>query len=716
LMKNKVNRRIVKKNPSRADLRGRIPILLPFAYLLLLLALMLSGVFSDPWKNLSSGVVFAVTALLSGLRLAYLTNRFARRKPEEKLSIPALEFGLLSISTMYMFIYAGHGIESSLYPVLYLLMALLAAFNSPPMLAALLLYAFALEFSLPYFYGVVVDDYGPLFIHSGMLLLFSAVHNLLLRAYLQVQRSHTRVELVRTLDKIEQEARSFRLFKRGKPVTVEEHRRTQDVATYFELHSLLQDQLKVMWATMHANTCAVFWYDEENNILSLTEAYPADRRLREGDLLAGNSVFQGVMKQKVPVRVLCDDPKKNNTNYYRAPERMYTLCVVPILDGEKVRGLLCADRREELEFSDAELKVMEVTAGIIHKTMVNESLLRDLDQSQNEYLHLAESSKAIAKTLDRDEILRVSLTTTQKIAAYDFGAIVMSHPAAGEFEVVASWPKEMGLNGGCFAMGNSLVDWVVRKNKLLVNHDFDRLPKRPIIFTPGEKLRDVGSLLILPLNSSGQTIGAFVIISQKSRFFDEELQRIFQILANQIAVSLENAEIYKQKEQMAITDSLTGLYNRRFFKERMEEMVSRSGRYQKQLAVMMFDIDHFKNINDTYGHPVGDVVLKRVAQILQDSMRKIDLVARYGGEEFVLILDSVDEAASVRKAEEVRELIAGVNMESTLGNFKITASVGISMYPSDASTDSELIEKADEALYASKRNGRDRVTVYREIK
>jgi len=715
-MKNKVNRRVVKKNPVKVDLRGGVRRFLPFIYWLLILVLMLYGMFADPWKSIPSGAMFSVIILLSGFRLAYLANKIARRKGEEKMFVEALEFGLLSISVMYMLIYAGHGIESPLYPILYLLMALLAAFNAPIMLAILLVYAFALEFSMPYFNGQAVTDYKPLFIHSGMLLLFAAIHNLLLRAYLQVQRSHTRVELVRTLDKIEQEARNFRLFKGNKPVTVEEHRRTQDVATYFEMHGLLQDQLKVLWATMHANTCAVFWYDEESNVLSLTEAYPADRHLREGDLLEGNSVFQGVMKQKVPVRVLCDDPKKNITNYYRAPERMYTMCVVPVLDGEKVRGLLCADRRQELEFSDAELKVMEVTADIIHKTMVNESLLRDLDQSQNEYLNLAESSKAIAKTLDRDEILKVSLTTTQKIAAYDFGAIVLAHAAEGEFEVMASWPKEMGLNGGRFLMGNSLVDWVVRKNQLLVNHDFDRLPKRPIIFTSGEKLRDVGSLLILPLNSSGQTIGAFVLISQKSRFFDDELQRIFQILANQIAVSLENAEIYKQKEQMAITDSLTGLYNRRFFKERMEEMVSRSGRYQKQLAVMMFDIDHFKNINDTYGHPVGDVVLKKVAQILQDSMRKIDLVARYGGEEFVLILDSVDEESSKRKSEEIRELIAGVNMESALGNFKITASVGISMYPGDASTDVELIEKADEALYASKRNGRDRSTVYSEIK
>ena len=118
MMKNKVNRRIVKKNPVKSDLRGGILKFLPFAYWLLVLTLMLCGVFSEPWKDMAVGAFFVATILVSGFRLAYLANKFARRKGEYRFFGEALEFGLLSLSIMYILIYASGGIESPIYPLL----------------------------------------------------------------------------------------------------------------------------------------------------------------------------------------------------------------------------------------------------------------------------------------------------------------------------------------------------------------------------------------------------------------------------------------------------------------------------------------------------------------------------------------------------------------------------------------------------------------------
>ncbi len=689
--------------------------ILPFAMCLLVSVLLMAGVLVDPWRDVFVSALFVGIVIFSALRVAYLGNRFARREDTDSPFLDALEVGFWAISIAYLLIYASQGLASPLYPILYLLIALLAALNAPAVMGLVLLYALLLEFAIPFFNNILQGSYKSAMTHAGLMILFAAVNNLLLRVYLQVQRSHTRVELVKTLDRIEEEARNFRFFKNSDS-PMEEHRRQQDVATFFEIHSILQDQLKLLWATMHAYTCSVLWINEDRESLKVTAVYPPNRSVVDSNIDAAGTIFQGVLKQGVPLRVLVSESKKNYPAYYRLKEDIYTMCVVPIKDGEKIRGLLIADRKQQLEFSEAELKVMEITAGVILKSMVNENLLRDLDSSQHEYMHLAEASKEIARTLEIDEVLRVSLEATHKIANFDLGAIVMQKPDNGEYEVVASVPEELGLTGTGFQMGGTLVDWVVRKNQLLVNQDFDRLPKRPIIFTPGEKLRDVGSLLILPLNAKGNTRGAFVLISGQQRFFSEELQRIFQIITNQIAVSMENAEIYKEKEQMAITDSLTGLYNRRFFKERMEEMVSRAGRYQKKLGVMMFDIDHFKNINDTYGHPVGDIVLKKVAKILIESMRKTDLVARYGGEEFIVVLDDADPAFAKHKCEEIREEMSALSIETNIGSFSLTASAGISIFPDDGNQDIELVEKADEALYHSKRNGRNQSTLHYELK
>jgi diguanylate cyclase (GGDEF)-like protein len=167
-------------------------------------------------------------------------------------------------------------------------------------------------------------------------------------------------------------------------------------------------------------------------------------------------------------------------------------------------------------------------------------------------------------------------------------------------------------------------------------------------------------------------------------------------------------------EEQATTDGLTGLVNHRTFQERFSSMLGRADRHKFRVAMLLTDIDHFKKVNDTYGHPTGDAVLKRVASILKASARKIDIVARYGGEEFALVLEGTDRAGARQLAERIREEVSQQVFESSKGPFNATLSLGVAVYPDDGKAKQDIISCADKALYAAKHAGRNRTVCHGE--
>ena len=166
-------------------------------------------------------------------------------------------------------------------------------------------------------------------------------------------------------------------------------------------------------------------------------------------------------------------------------------------------------------------------------------------------------------------------------------------------------------------------------------------------------------------------------------------------------------------QQLAMRDGLTGLLNHRAFYERLQEEIYRAERYRYPLALVLADLDNFKKINDTYGHLVGDEVLRRVAEILRRQVRRSDVVARYGGEEIAILMPQTTKADARRIAERVRRYIANHPLRVGKGDrIPVTLSFGVAAYPEDARNARELVARADAALYAAKTNGRNRVEVY----
>ena len=217
------------------------------------------------------------------------------------------------------------------------------------------------------------------------------------------------------------------------------------------------------------------------------------------------------------------------------------------------------------------------------------------------------------------------------------------------------------------------------------------------------------SYILVPLMSKQTHFGSLVVFSSRETVSNNELN-FLNLFAKQIELAITIADLFQAVKEQAITDGMTGLYNRRYFEEFIKKEAVRAERQGQKFTVIGLDLDHLKQINDAYGHNYGDIAIKAIAEVLKNNARSIDIAARMGGEEFNLILPGVDSAGGCIAAERIRKAIEAVDLEK-IGH--ITASLGVATYLEHSDDIDELLEITDRAMYESKRNGRNRVTIAR---
>jgi diguanylate cyclase (GGDEF)-like protein len=220
------------------------------------------------------------------------------------------------------------------------------------------------------------------------------------------------------------------------------------------------------------------------------------------------------------------------------------------------------------------------------------------------------------------------------------------------------------------------------------------------------------SHLTLPLAIEEEILGCISLNSEQPNAFDAQDLQFFSVIGSQMATTLKHFQRFTTVKTMAIYDTLTSLYNRRYFEERLGLEAQKAFYGGATLSLVMIDIDHFKRINDTFGHTEGDKVLREISSLFRSSVRKKDTVARYGGEEFILILPEANLEESSMIAERIRRLVEKSPFEVGHAQIHLTVSLGISNFPNDrARTKEELVKMADQALYEAKRGGRNRVCI-----
>ncbi|HEY8345375.1 MAG TPA: sensor domain-containing diguanylate cyclase [Bacillota bacterium] len=228
----------------------------------------------------------------------------------------------------------------------------------------------------------------------------------------------------------------------------------------------------------------------------------------------------------------------------------------------------------------------------------------------------------------------------------------------------------------------------------------------------------INSILCIPLYTKEIKIGILIVSHFQANVFKNDQRELLQIIGNQLSLALENIKLHQATEDMALHDQLTGLYNRTYFNNYLENIKAESIKKEEPLSFssLIFDIDHFKQVNDVRGHLVGDDVLKTVASILQKNTDENSVAIRYGGEEFLLLSRNTDLNQLKEVAERIRQQIASLEFIDKEGrSFSITISGGIASIPKHAKTSEEVLQKADEALYQAKQSGRNRIIVYNNI-
>jgi two-component system cell cycle response regulator len=224
------------------------------------------------------------------------------------------------------------------------------------------------------------------------------------------------------------------------------------------------------------------------------------------------------------------------------------------------------------------------------------------------------------------------------------------------------------------------------------------------------------SMLVLPLVVHERPLGTLVLGAKRRAAFGDAVRPTLEVLASHMAVSLSNARMVKKLEEMATTDGLTGLLNKRAMLDVAVHKVAAATRFSRSLSVLVTDIDFFKKVNDTHGHDVGDIVIRGMGEILRRAKRTTDAVARFGGEEFVVICEETDAKGAMLLAERVRKEVEGKAFVTPHGPIKVTCSVGVATFPEAGRDWEALFKSADAALYASKKSGRNRSTAWSQRK
>jgi two-component system cell cycle response regulator len=659
------------------------------------------------------------TAGLAALAIA-LAGTVVRRGRESAAGRPMtlreqLEAGTLFLAAAHAVLQAASGgaLESPLQPLVYLLMAFVVAFLDRPAGAGVAGVAMAIELGLWWARGGEPGELPGALVHAGFVLVFGLLYHAVLAAQVAASRRAEREAIERRLADIDRRAREFRLLQPGSgDGTSPEQRRRLTESAVVEIEAAVRGSLEIAEVALRTHTCAVFLLSDDDRLLSLRECRSRSDAVTHEPIPAGEGALGGAVKRGAPVR-LAGEVKA--ANYYADGTRPGALLVVPLLErrGNHVRGVIVADRLGTTPFGDEDERLLVTLAGEILRAVAAERLLADMKHARDEKERFYEAIRRLNQTSKLRDVFDVALQVVRAMAPVTFGAVTLCEEERGrtQHRIVRATFGDDGaasgpaLEGTTFPDNTGLVASSVRLGASLPGTDLD--VSKAVVFDDATRLKGVGALRVIPLKAGEVVYGTLVLGAARRHAFGPDLANQLEVVALQVGESIGRGRLFEQTERLATTDGLTGLLNHRTFQERTDAQLRQAERYGKRLALLLCDIDHFKSVNDTYGHPVGDVVLKGVAATIAKEARTTDIVARYGGEEFAVVMPETDAIGAMVIAERIRERIGKMVFETEQGPLRVTMSLGVATYPDDAAKKAELVERADACLYHAKRHGRN---------
>lgn len=430
-------------------------------------------------------------------------------------------------------------------------------------------------------------------------------------------------------------------------------------------------------------------------------------------------------------------------NYSQAPEKIPFLSearrmlVAPICFADEILGVLLAADSGRERFTGKDKELLQVFASQIAVTLKNvllfqeqSKIARELEEKNRmletqsdvilrksaQLVVMNEVSQQVNSSLELPEVLSLLARHAADSIGVNRGIVWLMDSQKIQLEAVAAYGLSLDLLG---QLSMFLPD--IRRARffqaLSEQHAVELTEGQDVEVFQGvlKGILQVRSMLAVPLLLKHQAIGLLVVDdTRETHDFLEDEVALVSAIANQAVLAIENARLYLQVKEQAITDGLTSLYNHRYFQLRFAEEYAHCRRYGNDLSLIMMDIDHFKHYNDTYGHIAGDLALKEIAGLTRASVRENDIVARYGGEEIVIILPMTPLEGAKIVAERIRSAVQECKFlgDMNIPQVSITVSLGVSSYAARHENRELLLQEADMALYAAKEAGRNRVMVY----
>jgi two-component system cell cycle response regulator len=662
------------------------------------------------WSALALGTL--VVSLLYRL-----VERLRALAPESELRRIDLELMLhLYVAAYAIVLHTPGGLDGSLYAIVYAVALLGASFTGAVTTVLGILFALGLESALG-IYAIGQLEADRLVQHAGLMALFAFLNLAVFRAELARVRKLSRVRIEGELNRMRDAARSYRLLgapansrdRSLTPAPDDEERLLRSGVD--EIHQAVEFSLNLLRRTLGLRTALLLGTDTQGNSLTILELSSAEDAIAPGPFGARDGIFGACLERGEQVSI--SGPRVHmHLPYYSQRPPTGAACATPLLDHGRARGLLVVDREAREPFTPSEEETLKTAARFVLRAIDNERVFVQVDRAKVEQGKLYRAANALAAASTEAQVIEAGVNGAREFAAFDFAVVTLFDRQSSTHEIcAASGEGTKELVGQRFRHNSGLVSMVVaNRHALPYRGDYD--PARQVVFTRNLAPPPMPSLLVLPLLVHDRPLGTLILGSQRRSAFGDAVRPTLEVLASHVAMSLANARMLKRLEEMATTDGLTGLYNKRALIEIAQQKLRSAARFGKPLSALVCDIDHFKKVNDTYGHDVGDVVIKGLADVLLRVKRDTDSVGRFGGEEFVVVCEETDERGASQLAERIRQELAAAKFHTELGPLSVTCSVGVAPFPAGGQTWEALFKSTDEALYASKRGGRNRVTVW----
>jgi len=426
-------------------------------------------------------------------------------------------------------------------------------------------------------------------------------------------------------------------------------------------------------------------------------------QIRRGQGLAWRVIDSG---ESILVNNYADYPEALPQNI---KEGLIGVMGVSLKAGAQVNGMLAVfSFHTGKQFTERELSLVEMLGRQAAVAIQNARLFETAQRRAEEAESLRQATAALVSSLDLEQVLDTILIQLEKVIPYDTAAAFILDKDSLHIMAARGFLNVEEVLGQEFSNKDKLFNEIRRSGRPVIIEDAQKDPR----FEGWCDTGDTRGWMGIPMIVRSEIIGFIGINSLKVSAYSEDIARQAQAYVNQAAVAIENARLFEYTQQLAITDSLTGIFNRRHLFELGKREFERARRYKRPLSAIMIDLDHFKRVNDTYGHALGDKVLQKLTRTWQKQVREIDILGRYGGEEFTILLPESDINLAVQAAERLRQDTQRVWVPCNGQRLQVTISLGVAQWNPTCSNLDMLIEWADRALYAAKQKGRNRVAVW----